>query len=47
MTPEFSAFVQTLLLWTLPALAAAAVAYVVGQAGVAYARFKAAQPDKA
>ena len=47
MTPEFSAFVQTLLLWTLPALAAAAVAYVVGQAGIAYARFKAAQPDKA
>ena len=47
MTPEFSATVQTLLLWTLPPLVAALVAYGVRQAVSAWAAFKSTKPDAA
>ena len=47
MTPEFSAFVQTLLMWTLPTLAVSAVGAVLIAASAAYAKWKADQPNAA
>ena len=47
LTPELSAFVQTILLWTLPPLAVAAVGYVLKAAVEAWAQFKLSQPDAA
>ena len=47
MTPEFSAFVQTILLWTLPALAAIAAGYLIKAGAEAWAKFKASKPDAA
>lgn len=47
MTPELTATLQTLLLWTLPPLAVALVTWAVKSAAGAYAEWKLAQPDKA
>ena len=47
LTPEFSAFVQQILILTLPPLAAAAVGYVIKALSDVWLNFKQSKPDVA